>query len=155
MKPQLWQYRFMIVFNSKNNYMFRPVAAIFRLLQFFSKSFVVGRVPLGLASCRIHRISPVNIILPCSIKSAFPCQCFQKRRRASSGKLQNHAPQTSENNGKEKYLPQYSGFSAVLLQCCGSSRRSFTAQSRASYRANPREIRGRQYKWHRDRFSVY
>ena len=32
---------YMMVFNSKeNNYMFRPIAAIFRLLQFCSKSII-------------------------------------------------------------------------------------------------------------------
>ena len=31
---------FMVVFNNKNNYMFRPIAAIFKLLQFFSKSII-------------------------------------------------------------------------------------------------------------------
>jgi len=29
-----------MVFNSKNNYMFRPIAAIFRLLKFCSKGIV-------------------------------------------------------------------------------------------------------------------
>jgi len=38
---------YMMVFNSKeNNYMFRPIAAIFRLLQFCSKNVIYTYMPI-------------------------------------------------------------------------------------------------------------
>jgi len=54
---------YMIVFNSKeNNYMFRPIAAIFRLLQFCSKSVIYMRILRGDAGISSSLRVTVNLL---------------------------------------------------------------------------------------------